>query len=509
MFPSDNDFESKFTFETEADPVAEEPPFHLLMLGDWSGDASRSALNQRRPLVIDRDNFDDVLKRLDVKLDLDFQDNGSNVLSIKFSELDDFHPDNLFRRLDVFQDLRDLRRRLLDADTFEQAAGQVRSWFHSPDESEKDRISAPDAVPRDLAPAGLLDAILSRSEGSVSAGSKTVDNTELGQLISKVVSPFLIRIDENEQSQLVAAVDQATSDLMRSILHHEKFQGLESAWRGLYFLLRKIETDIDLKVFIFDLSKNELAEDLQTPDNLTGSNLYRWLIRETLETPGGEPWAAVCGNYTFGLNVVDIAALMRLAKLSEAANAPFISYLRPELLGVKSFAEYARSSGLKFTENSKQYKLWSTLRDQEESNYLGLSPMRFLSRMPYGELSDPTEVFSFEEIAGSLRFPQYLWSNPCFVIAFLLANSYRRYGWEMGQSLERDLEGLPLHLYQEDGETKIQPCAEVVLTENEADIILNLGLMPLLTFRDTDRVRLARFQSAADPLSNLQGRWTD
>jgi type VI secretion system protein ImpC len=77
----------------------------------------------------------------------------------------------------------------------------------------------------------------------------------------------------------------------------------------------------------------------------------------------------------------------------------------------------------------------------------------------------------------------------------------------MEQGLLQDIDGLPLHVYQEDGETKIKPCAEAVLTFNTAEKILDKGLMPIVSFKDTDRVRLVRYQSIASPPTHLRGRW--
>jgi type VI secretion system protein ImpC len=508
MFPSDKDFESKFTFETESNPSAEEPPFHLLILGNWSGDGARTDLSGRRPLVVDRDNFDEMMRKLNVSLELDWKGDEQETLSLSFAEIDDFHPDNLFRQLPVFAELRDLRRQLLNPDTFERAAGTVRSWFNSAPvaaSGEQQVVETHDApIPAD----NLLDAILSGgSGGSAPIKSKRADDSELGRLISHVVSPYLIKVDEAEQSKLVAALDQTTGDLMRSILHHPKFQELESAWRGLYFLVRRVETDVDLKLFILDGAQSEIADNLKSVNSLTESVLYRWMIRETLETPGGKPWAVICGNYSFSFNVDDVSTLMRLAKLSEAADAPFISYIEPAMFGYDSFSEVSDAGRFKTTEDPKILKLWSTLREQSESKYLGLSPMRFLSRTPYGRATEPTEVFAFEEISSVPAPHELVWSNPCFLIGSLLANSYRKYGWDLENSIERDVDGLPMYLFKADGENKVYPCAEIVLTESNSDLILEQGLMPLISFRDSDRVRLARLQSVATPLSKLGGKW--
>lgn len=500
MLPTETDFESKFTLESEANPLADEPPFHILVLGDWSGNATKKDLSERRPIEIDRDNFDEVLQKLKVSLALDLNGDG-NLLNLEFTELDDFHPDNLFRQVSLFADLRDVRRRLKNADDFNEAARQVRAWF---DMSEETQIEEIPPISSD----NLLDQILSTPGETSVSKPKKVDNSELGVFLSKIVSPHLIKIDENEQSKLVAAVDEATSELMRTILHHPQFQALESAWRGLYFLVRQTETDTDLKLFIFDVSQVELTGNLSSIKSLADSFLFRWLITETDETLGGEPFALVCGNYSFGVNVDDIAALMRTAKISNAAATPFISHIRPEMFGINSFVDNSDFTGLKFSEESTEGKLWNALRNMPEADSIGFSPMRFLSRLPYGQATDSTETFSFEEFTGNIAHENYLWTNTSFICALLLAQSYRRFGWdEMGENLIRDIENLPLHIYRQNAETITKPCAEIVLTEKISESILQQGLMPLLSYRNTDRVRLARFQSAAFPSKQLNSKW--
>jgi len=510
MFPTGNEFESEFTLENNAVPLSEEPPFHILLLGDWSGNSNRKSLNERRPIVVDRDNFEAVLKKLNVELDLDLQGNDKDVLRLQFTELDDFHPDNLFRHVSLFSDLRDVRRRLANSDTFDAAANEVRSWFDSADENltNDDVIETQinDAPPIDSN--NLLDMILTQpSESAASTRPQKVDNSELGRFVSKIVSPYLIKIDENEQSKLIAAVDETISELMRTILHHPKFQALESAWRGLYFLVRRLETDVDLKVFILDVSKDELTDNLKSVSNLTDSFLYRRLITESIETLGSEPFSVVGGNYLFGVNVEDIASLLRISKLANAANAPFLSYIQPEMFGIKDFSEKIEPSQFKISEDSTEAKLWAALRSSPETNYLALSPMKILTRMPYGESSDSIETFSFEEFTENNKHLNYLWANPCFASVLLLGQTYRLYGWEMGQFLRNEIANLPIYLYQEDGETKTKPCAEIVLTEGMLETLLEAGLMPLISFKDSEKVRMARFQPVSSISTNLSGKW--
>ena len=80
-------------------------PFRILVLGDFGAHVASG-----HPVSIDRDNFDQVMSRFDVQLDLP----GAGVL--RFKELEDFHPDRLYQSLDLFRDLRSLRRDVQDPD---------------------------------------------------------------------------------------------------------------------------------------------------------------------------------------------------------------------------------------------------------------------------------------------------------------------------------------------------------------------------------------------------------
>lgn len=501
-FPEGGELDALFTLESEKGGVIDEPPFRILMLGDWSGHGKRRDLGERLPIEIDRDNFDDVMTKLGVWLEVEVE---GNSLSLEFTKLDDFHPDEIFRQVPVFAELRDLRRRLKNPDTFNQAAQEVRGTHARAEQAETESQSSVEAS---MAPPAenLLDAILSEPGGG-GAKPRVAPSGELGSLISDLVRPHLVLVDENEQAGLIAAVDEATGSLMRRILHHRAFQELEASWRGLYFQVRRTETSTDLKIYVLDLPKDEVVTNLKSANTLADSALYRHLVRDAIETSGGEPWAVVCGNYAFGSNVEDAAALIRVSKIAAAAGAPFISHMRPDVLGVHSLAAHPDPNEWRVSADTDHGKLWAALRSQPDSDYLGMAIPRFLARLPYGVDTEPLESFNFEEFSSESEHDNYVWANPCFAAALLLAQSYSRYSWEMGRSLLQDIEGLPVHVYKHEGETVFQPCAEILFTDRACDMLMNYGLMPLVSFKNTDRVKLARFQSITDPVTGLQGRW--
>ena len=73
MSPEETNLEGTFTFETGGNVVEDDAPFHILCLGNWSGNGENEiVLDKRRPTFIDRDNFDDVIRKIRPRLNLEF-----------------------------------------------------------------------------------------------------------------------------------------------------------------------------------------------------------------------------------------------------------------------------------------------------------------------------------------------------------------------------------------------------------------------------------------------------
>ena len=121
---------------------------------------------------------------------------------------------------------------------------------------------------------------------------------------------------------------------------------------------------------------------------------------------------------------------------------------------------------------------------------------------------EPVESFAFEEMPGTPDHQNYLWANPAFACAYLLGQAFSSDGWNLRPGVHEEIRGLPLHVYQAGGEKRLKPCAELLMTESDAEWILEQGLMPLVSLKNEDAVRLLRFQSIAEPLAPLSGRWS-
>ncbi|HUK17649.1 MAG TPA: type VI secretion system contractile sheath large subunit [Bryobacteraceae bacterium] len=430
-------------------------PFHILVVGDFTGGAGVA----RKAVPIDRDTFDAVLGALSPAIELPF---GGVPLRIQFRELEDFHPDRLFESLPPFQKLRNLRSRLSHASTFAAAAAEIAPRAENPPAA---------APPSELASLSGAD-VLSLMLGETPARDKPTARGDWDQLLHDIVAPYAVPRPDPRQPELVEQTDAAIAGLMRAILHHPRFQAMESNWRALHFLVHRLETGEDLKIALLDMPHAEMAGD-------TGLGVLRRAL-------AGEARAVVAALYYF--SPADEPALLRLASLARSGRAPLLSGLAPDVVGLTGvFAELRRSP---------------------DARWVGFALPRFLLRLPYGRDTVATDTFAFEEMPAPPKHERYLWGHPAAACAFLLGQAFSRHGWAMRPGSFDTIGDLPLHVYKDDGESVLKPCAEVLLTEESAALLLERGFMPLVSIKGSDRVRLLRFQSAADPLAPLAGRWT-
>jgi type VI secretion system protein ImpC len=322
-----------------------------------------------------------------------------------------------------------------------------------------------------------------------------------------VTEPSLAPAADPRQAEAVALIDRGLGSQMRALLHAPDFQAMEAAWRAMFLLVRRLETGTQLKLYLIDISKAELGADVDSAEDSGSSSLSRLLVDQSAGTPGGEPWGLIVGNYTFGPTQEDAKILGRLAKIASRAQAPFIGGASPLAVGCESFAETPYAEDWTWKAKSDDREAWAALRVQPEAVYLGFALPRFALRLPYGATTDPIESFAFEEMPDIPAHEDYLWGNPAFACALLLAQSFSDSGWEMRPGEHSEIDRLPLHVYTQDGGSELKPCAEALLTERAAEKILEAGLMPLVWLKSQETVRLLRFQSVAKPLRALAGRW--
>lgn len=475
--------------EVRMDRPEEETPFRIAILGDFSGRANRGVdggprLRGRRPIAVDIDNIDDVLAQLGVALELPGPD---EPVRMRFESLDDFHPEALYRDVPLFSELRHRRERALE----------------TPDAPRRPapRLSSVDPLPAVLESGSLLDAIVSGAEAPAPARTRPPDPWT--ELVDNIVAPHLKPQPAARQSEVAGRVEDTMRLALRMLLHHPDFQQLESAWRSVEFLLRRLESNPSLRIYLLDVSKQELLEDLSAED-LRHSGLYRLLVEEAAETVGETPWAAVAGLYTFDAAPQEIGALSAIGKIARAAGAPFLSSANPLLLGCDSFGLHPDPDDWDTPVPAEAAQAWDTLRSAPEAQWVGLVAPRMLLREPYGK--DAIEHFAFAEMTDPPDHEDYLWGNSAVAVLYLVADSFQQDGWDVTLR-STNISGMPFFTYKVNGEALMTPCAECWMGQRTADKFLERGIMPLASVKNSDTVKLIRLQSIAKAAPRLQARW--
>ena len=188
-----------------------------------------------------------------------------------------------------------------------------------------------------------------------------------------------------------------------------------------------------------------------------------------------------------------------MGDLARALNAPFVAECGASLLGSRAVA--AQSDPREWQPPGSEIEArWRALRTGSAGHHVGLAIPRFLLRLPYGRRSDPVEAFSFEEQPPTPEHESFLWGNPAVACAAVMARVLQGDGPTADAGTINDL---PAFTFSADDEQRLQPCAEVCLTERAIDAIVSRGMMPLVSFKDRNAIRLVRLQSIADPPAAL------
>jgi type VI secretion system protein ImpC len=491
--------------EQASDNIARDTgtPMHIAILADFSGRKSRGeenlqSLSDRKLIEINRDNFDGIFSKLNVQLQLPVSD---GLLS--FKELDDLHPDFIYERIGLFDKLRALKRKLKKKDSFDTAAEEIQSWsrFKGEQSDNKDITSTeiPEGIPL---PDNLLDAVLQGHDIQNQLAKGPLGNID--SLIKDIVSPFVETKADPRQQDMLHAVDEATSETMRAIMHHSDFQQLEASWRSLYWLIRNLETSGKLTIYLLDASQQEVQADLEKGN--AASHLFQLLV-ESRKTAEGTPIGIIVGDYQLGNNDEDADLAANMAALAAAGNACWLSGGNEQLAGCPALSENIDPDNWKNLASEETQQLWQQVRELPYASHLALVAPRFLLRLPYGNKTASTEKFNYEELdkTGAHRF--YLWGNGAVLATHLLAEGFVREGWNAlpGQTIE--VGDLPLHVYEEDGDTTLKPCAEVLLTDRASATLTSAGLMTLRSVRNKDSVRAPVFSSISIVPSTVKGFW--
>jgi type VI secretion system protein ImpC len=317
------------------------------------------------------------------------------------------------------------------------------------------------------------------------------------QLIGKDVTKSI--------QSMIAAIDAKLTEQINKILHHPDYQQLESAWRGLHYMVNNTETDERLKIRVMDISKKELGKTLKKFKGAAWdqSPMFKKIYEQEYGQFGGEPFGAIVGDYHFDQSPPDVELLGEMSKIAAAAHAPFITGASPTLMQMESWQELANPRDLTKIFLTPEYAGWRSLRESDDARYLGLCMPRFLARTPYGANTNPVEEFDFEEDTAGADHSKYAWANAAYAMATNINRSYKLYGWGSrirGIESGGAVENLPLHTFPSDDGGVDQKCpTEIAISDRREAELSKAGLLSLIHRKNSDFAAFIGAQSLQKP----------
>lgn len=480
---------SRLNFEYEfntnmAQPIDNNIPMRVYFLGDFSGAESTEINGSAHSIIkIDIDNFDDVMIKLSPSVSLPSGE------QLTFNELEDFHPDNIFEHA-IFNKLRRLKRELSNSATADSAAQEILSSYpigtksasqvddndsisiskNTQDNDNPDENNIENSIENKR---DMFERLLGQKKSAKLSSSSDTSSTHqaksignLDRFLSDLLAPHLIKNTKSEHKTLIIFIDTAIEKLMCAILHSREFQSLEAVWRSVREVIFNANYDDNNQLFYLVNTSRESLESA-----IAGNTNFVTKLSEHLKNTDDQTYDVLIGNYRFSATNDDVTTLNYLASIAQTLTCQFMGAADKSLI------------------DANIDSLWHQFRQTPQAKHVALSYPSVLLRIPYGKNHDEIEAFTFEEISQTHQHNKLLWGNSAFSCAQLLINHYHSQENEQVE-LSTNITELPAYVYIENDEKKLQPCAEVLLSEQQLIHINNQGIMVFASFRNKNCIRL-------------------
>ena len=347
-----------------------------------------------------------------------------------------------------------------------------------------------------------LEDLIQQTAGSPKDEGYELVSTGIREFVRRLIGKPGVKVNAALLTEFVADLDKQLSRQVDEILHHPDVQKLESAWRGLFFLVDRTNFKENIKVEMVNCSKDDLLTDFEDEPEITRTGLFKHVYDSGYGVFGGEPVGAIVANYEFdAAGPQDVKLLGYCASIAAMAHAPFISAAGAKTFGVNSYDELTTIKDVKSVFEGPRYARWRSFRDSEDARYVGLTAPRYLLRLPYGSETVPVKEFAYEEnVSGS--HGDYLWGNTAFAFASKLTDAFAKNRWcanIIGPQGGGAVEELPVHVFKAAGADTMKIPTEVQISDALDLSLSDLGFVSLSWRKGSDNAAFFAANSAQKP----------
>ena len=343
-------------------------------------------------------------------------------------------------------------------------------------------------------------------EGKLSAQSRA-NRQGLGDLLSALLSDqdasASKKVATAKIDALIADIDRRLSAQVNAILHDPKVKALETAWRGVKYLVDEVDFRANVRLDLLQSTKEDLLSDFGQAPDVTHAGLYRTIYKEAFGVFGGKPYGVVCSTHDFGPGAEDVALLRFFAQVGAIAHVPFLSNVNASMFGKESFEDIPRLTDLDAKFDNARYQTWNAFRQSEDARYVGLCMPRFMLRAPYGGRESELKVRSFnfsEDVID--QHENYLWGPASIALTAKIADSYANAGFctdIIGPLGGGAVYNLPLHQYEQGGETITKNPCEAAIEDRKEFEFAEQGFIALIPRKDSNNASFFSANSVQKP----------
>ena len=300
----------------------------------------------------------------------------------------------------------------------------------------------------------------------------------------------------------IVEIEERIARQLDEIIHHEQFKALEASWRGLLYLV-ETEADYDeelmVKIKMLDISWAEVARDLGKAIEFDQSNLFQRIYSDEFDTPGGEPFGVLLGDYRMSHkarpsnSMTDVDVLREMSQVATAALCPFLVGVDSSLFGLDSMDELATVADYHDVFDQTEYTRWRSLRQMESTRFVGMVLPDVLMRKPWRADETRPDPLPYNEGLHN-GVADYLWGNACYAMGGVLIRAFANNGWFAdirGGTHEFGEGGIVRNMVHGDYSERREDIASKPATIVQIDDFLErdlseLGFIPLCSYHDNE-----------------------
>ncbi len=248
-----------------------------------------------------------------------------------------------------------------------------------------------------------------------------------------------------------------------AVLHHPAFQRVESAIRGLQFLLKHAGPSIQVDV-VSSTQKDLVARFTEA------------VFEPEMQELRNPPLGLALLDYDFSHQGADLAMLSKLADMCAVAQAPLIAAASPAFFGLKQLHLLAKLQDVPQRLHDGAHAAWVQFQKSDPARWTALTVNRWLERPAY-----TTEKGGHAESVDPAKPESYLWGRGGWIVASAIARSIGQYGHALDASGARSggFIGMPTRGFFKAANQTTPLCTEIEISDQLSQELSRGAFIPI------------------------------